>query len=84
MQYGRGWVNDPKSRAGFHAWLRDVNKHFVVALTYEGVKTHALRVAHLAEYQGTYAEAQKAVLDWIVQIKAEGGNPTQLCLPCVT
>ncbi len=74
------WVHNKKARAYFHAWLRDVNRAHTVNLTYEGVKAHALKVAHLAEYNGSLGEAQKAVLDWVKRIKAEGGNPRQISL----
>lgn len=74
------WTANPRHRAAFHAWLRDVNQFHAVNMTYEGVKRHALKVNHLAEYAGTFGQAQKAVLDWIARLKAEAGNPVQIGL----
>lgn len=43
------WTANPRRRAAFHAWLRDVNRYHAVNMTYEGMKRHALKVNHLEE-----------------------------------
>lgn len=77
------WTQNPKRRAEFHWWLAQVNKAHAVNLTYEGVKRHALAVEHLAEFTGTYAQAQRAVLEWVWRIKTEAGWPRQRALKIV-
>ena len=64
------WTDQDGQRKHFHAWLREVRQVHKVDISYEGVKRHALGVSHLAEYNGTFGQAQKAVLDWVAQIKA--------------
>jgi hypothetical protein len=69
MIYGKGWGDDGPSRRFFFGWLRDVNKARHTDVTFDAVK-QLLGVKHLGEYTGTLADAQKAVLDLVEEVKA--------------
>jgi hypothetical protein len=69
MIYGKGWGDDGPSRRFFFGWLNGVNKLQGTKVDYEAVKAR-LGVKHLGEYTGTLADAQKAVLDLVEEVKA--------------
>jgi hypothetical protein len=68
MIYGKGWGDDGPSRRFFFGWLRDVNKSRATDVSFDAVKAY-LGVRHLGEYTGTLADAQKAVLSLVDEIK---------------
>jgi len=71
---------DERVRRYWFAWVREVSRQHAVNLTHQGVKERVLQVAHLAEWEGTLAEAQRAVLDYVQQKLRDAGDPVQLGL----
>lgn len=71
---------DRAEQIRWFAWLSETARTSGVNLTHEGVKERVLHVEHLAEWQGTLAEAQRAVLDYVEQTLRDAGNPEQLGL----
>jgi len=67
-------------RRYWFAWVREVSRQHAVNLTHDGIKKRVLHVEHLAEWQGTLAEAQQCVLEYVQQKLQDAGNPMQLRL----
>jgi len=70
--------SDRPAQIRWFAWLSETARTSGVNLTHESVKERVLHVEHLAEWRGTVAEAQKAVLDYVEQALRDAGNPEQL------
>jgi len=71
---------DERVRRYWFAWVREVARQYAVNLTHEGIKERVLHVQHLADWTGTLAEAQQAVLDYVKQRLQDAGDPAQLRL----
>jgi hypothetical protein len=71
---------DRAEQIRWFTWLSETARTSGVNLTHEGVKRLVLHVEHLAEWRGTVAEAQRAVLDYVETALKDAGNPEQLGL----
>jgi pyrroloquinoline quinone (PQQ) biosynthesis protein C len=59
------WIKDRAQQRAWFAWLKEANAYRGLSVSYAEVKANALRVEHMGEFGGTFAEAQKIVLDYL-------------------